>query len=662
MSRRPEDANVVLRRAHHRSILIGILVGLGYVALAVRVVPLMLLPDDRLQARAALQYQASVSVEAPRGEILARDGTMLATTVQMPSVHADPSVISPDEAERIAQELAPILGLEPAAVLDRLIRPGRRDVVISPVLDPDLEPQVLAVASRHMVWTRDESTRYYPGRELAVQALGVVGRNGRGLEGLERTLDRNLRGATFRYVQQRDRRGRALTSEVHVRGRSLSGDTVHLTLEPVIQRAAEDALDAIVERSNPLSAMAVVMDVKTGEILAIANRPTTNPNDRYRRDTASLRNHAVADAHEPGSVMKPFIVALAVDEGLVAPDTEVDCEGGAWRVGRNTISDDHPHGVISVTEVLKYSSNIGTAKLAFELGPQKVMDGLIGFGFTQPTGSGFPAEVSGFLRDPAKVRPIELATTAFGQGMTATAVQLASALQALGNDGLRMQPYVVSRIEDRFGQMQFQQRPEKVGRVVSAETARMTIAMMATVFEEGGTGTRAAIPGYTAAGKTGTAQKVVEGRYSPTARVSSFIGVAPATDPRIVIVVMTDTPREGSRYGSTVSGPAFKEIGRRALRHLGVPEDRPAELGKVHRDEPAPAIELAPPELTWAGAGSIRVPDLGGLSMRDVLATVSGSGVRLALLGSGRVVDQVPSAGAVLKPGETLQVTFGTSL
>lgn len=659
MSRRPEDATLVVRRAHHRAGLVTGLVGLGYVLLALRAIPLMLMPDDRLQAQAALQFQASVSLEAPRGEILARDGTLLATTVQMPSVHADPSVIPPEEALRIATDLAPLLEEDAAVLADRLTRAGRRDVVLASDVDPDIEAQVLAVAPRHMVWTRNESARYYPGRELAAQALGVVGRNGRGLEGLERHLDRSLRGATFRYVQQRDRRGRALTSEVHTRGRALAGDNVHLTLDPVIQRAAEDALDDIVERSDPLSAMAIVMDVQTGEILAIANRPTTNPNDRFRRDTANLRNHAVADAHEPGSVMKPFVIALAVEEGLVTPESLVDCEGGAWRVGRNTISDDHPHEVVTVTEVLKYSSNIGTAKLAFELGPEKVMAGLKGFGFTQVTGAGFPAEVPGFLRNPAKVRRIELATTAFGQGMTSTGLQLASALQALANGGVRMQPHVVARVEDRFGQVEFRQRPEEIGRVLSEQTARATIAMMATVMEEGGTGTRAAIPGYTAAGKTGTAQKVVDGRYSPTARVASFIGVAPAVDPRIVIVVMTDTPREGSRYGGTVSGPAFREIGRRSLRHLGVPEDRPDEQEVEVAEAPAPPIDIARPELTWTGQGSLRVPDLTGLGMRDVLVTVEGSGLELALLGSGRVIDQAPAPGAALRAGETLQVTFG---
>jgi cell division protein FtsI (penicillin-binding protein 3) len=245
--------------------------------------------------------------------------------------------------------------------------------------------------------------------------------------------------------------------------------------------------------------------------------------------------------------------------------------------------------------------------------------------------------------------------------MTATALQLASAMQALANGGERMQPYVVSQITDRFGQTSLKNRPEGIGQVVSEEVANATIDMMATVMEEGGTGTRAVIPGYTAAGKTGTAQKVVDGRYSPTARVASFMGVAPAVDPQIVIVVMTDTPREGSRYGGTVSGPAFKEIGRRSLRHLGIPEDRPDEPDEdVVEEEVEAPILVAAPELTWTAEGAIAVPDLGGMAMRDVLVTVEGSGLELALLGTGRVVEQAPAAGTALLPGETLQVTFGT--
>ncbi len=664
---RSEDVDTVLGRARHRSTVVMAVVGLGYTVLALRAVPLMLMPDDRLQAQAATQFQEAKEVRAPRGDILARDGTVLATTVRMPGLHADPSHIPQGRIDEISLELSRLIPVEADVIAEQLSRSHRQDVLLSEQISPDAIAPIEALdralnedmeEKKNLFWSPEEPVRYYPGRELGAQVLGIVARNGTGVEGIESRLDSDLKGSTFRFLQERDRRGRSISTELETRSRAHAGDSVTTTLDPYVQRAAEDALDELVERSEPLSATAVVMDVRTGEILAIANRPTTNPNDRAGRDSAKMRNHAVADAHEPGSVLKPFVVALAVEDGLVSPESLIDCEGGRFSIGRTTIRDDHAHGVVTVSEVVKYSSNIGTAKLAFELGAERVIGGLKDFGFTRYTGVPLPAEVPGFLRDPATIKPIELATTAFGQGMTATALQLASGLQTLGNGGVRMQPLLVTRIEDRHGQLEFSARPEELGRPISQLTAEQTVQMMATVFEDGGTGQRIRIPGYTAAGKTGTAQKVVDGRYSPTARVASFIAVAPATDPRIAIVVMADTPTKGSRYGGTVSGPAFQLIAERTLRYLGVAPDRLDE-------DPLPAVQAEetlslPPvaELSWTESGELRIPDFSGMSMRDVLVAVDGSGLSLAVRGSGSASSQSPPPGSPLRPGDRLEVRF----
>ncbi|HJN77945.1 MAG TPA: penicillin-binding protein [Myxococcota bacterium] len=649
------DLDLVLSRARYRAAVVGALVAVGYVILAIRATPLMLLEDERLQALAALQFQQAVTVRAPRGDIFARDGTLLATTVSMPSVHADPSVIDSEDVPALSRQLAEVLGKDAEDIQRQLSRTNRRDVTLAAQITPEIEDAVEALDPGNAIWTPDQPARFYPSRTLAAQVLGVTSHDGRGLEGLEAALDEPLRGSIFRYVQQRDRRGRAISFELEARSRALAGGTVTLTLDPFVQTAAEAALDELVERSAPLSATAVVIDVETGQILAVANRPVSNPNDRRARTAEGLRNHAIGDAHEPGSVLKPFVIALAVDDGIVQPDTLIDCEDGAWRLGRNTIRDDHPHGVVTLTEVVKYSSNVGTAKVAFQLGAHEVVAGLQEFGFTQATGVTMPGEVRGFLRDPDRIKPIELATTAFGQGMTATALQLASALQALGNDGVRLQPILVSRIEDRHGRLEFEARTEVLGQPISAETARTTVDMMATVFEDGGTGQRVRVPGYTAAGKTGTAQKVVDGVYSPTARVSSFVGLVPASEPRLAIVVMADTPTEGSRYGGTVAGPAFRDIAQASLRYLGVPEDRVDEDETV---ETVPRLAAAPgAELTWTEDG-LRVPDFSGMSMRDSLASVEGSGLALALLGSGAVSAQSPAPGTVVLPGDRLVLRF----
>ena len=633
---------------------------LGLAGLSIRAGALMLLPNERLQAKAAVQFQRAVTVDAPRGEILARNGEVLATTVEMPSLHADPSLLDPASVDTLAKELAAILGKDEARLARQLRRSSRRDVTLARQLSPGKLEEVRGLAPRGVLWSRSVSTRYYPGREFAAQLLGVVGHQGRGLEGIELALDRHLRGDTFMYIQERDRQGRAISTAPGIRQMAKPGDTVQLSLHRGVQQAAELALNEVVERSEPLAASAVVIDVKTGEVLAIANRPTTNPNDRARREISAFKNHAAVDAYEPGSVLKPFVVALALDAGLVGKNSYVDCENGRWRVGGRTIHDDHPHKVVTLSEVIKFSSNIGAAKQALILGSEATIEGLKGFGFAEETGIRLPAETRGFLRDPEKIRTIELATTSYGQGMTASTLQLAHAYAVLGNRGMRMRPYLVSEIRDHAGNLQLQNGPRQLGQVVSEEAAAAVVDMMETVLEEGGTGTMARVPGYTAAGKTGTAQKVVDGVYSPKERVASFVGLVPANEPRIAIAIVVDGPQKDSRYGGTVAGPAFAQIGAQAMRVLGVPEDRP-EFGMSAPEPLESAVAKAEfrkeAELIWA-EDALLVPDVQGLAMRDVLALVDGSGLELALSGAGVAVAQAPEAGSRLLPGDRLEVRF----
>ena len=658
-----ESLGLVVDRARYRSTLVVAMVALGYLVLAVRATPLMVMEDSRLEAQAALQFQRSVEVEAPRGNILARDGSVMATTVMMPSVHADPKYLDPADVEGLARALAPLLDKDADALVRRLSNHERRDVLLATEVAPDRLAAIKALDPGRVLFTRNRPTRYYPSREGAVQVLGVVGHQGRGVEGIERELDRHLRGSTFRYVEERDADGRVISTQFEARSRAKAGGQVTLTLDPYIQRTAEEALDQVVERSKPHSATAVVLDAQTGEVLAMASRPSTNPNDRRNRTVAGMANHAVTDAHEPASVIKPLVVAIALEEGLYTPSTLVDCEGGSHRFGRSRrpIRDDHPHDVVTVSEVVKYSSNIGTAKIAFALGAERTVRGLEGFGLNARTLVGLPGETRGVIRSPETIKPIELATTAFGQGMQASAIQIASAYQTLANKGVRMQPYIISEVRDRYGQIKVRNQPEGIGRPISEKTAGQILEMLASVLEEGGTGTRSRIPGYTAGGKTGTGQKVVDGRYSATARVASFAGVAPARDPRIVIVVMVDTPTEGSRYGGTVAGPAFSLIGQRTLRYLGVPQDAPVE----EEPDSSPAAESEPviqaplvTELSWTPEGALRVPDLAGLSMRDALVTLQGSGLELSVQGSGLLVDQRPSAGSALHSGQRIELVF----
>jgi cell division protein FtsI (penicillin-binding protein 3) len=632
----------------------------------------MLVPDARLEDKARALYHDIVVLEARRGDILDRDGNIMATTVSMPALHADPARISPEEIPALARELAPMVGRSEDWVAQRLAKPGARDVQLAREISPELARKARRLGRGGKLFVREEDRRYTPDGHVASALLGVVGHTGSGREGLERALDEYLRGDTFQFVRARDRSGRGLQAAAAALQAAHEGDDVVLTIDRTIQHAAEQALDGVVERSQPQAAHMVVLDVRTGEILAMANRPATNLNDRAGLDPRGLRNYAVADTVEPGSVFKPFVMALALDDGLVHPDGMMDCEGGAWFIGRSRIRDDHAHGVVTMGEVIKYSSNIGAAKLALGMGADRTLSGLRDFGFARDPGTRLPGALPGFMRKPKAIKPIELATTSYGQGVTSTTLQLASAVATIANDGVRMEPYILREVRDRSGQVVFSAEPHADRRVISAQAARDITRMMVSVTEEGGTGTRAAVPGYEVAGKTGTAWKVVDGKYSASARVASFIGFLPADRPEVAIAVVTDTPTKGSRYGGTVSGPAFKQVAEAVMRHRAIQPD-PALLA-LDEPEREPVVEPAGPlgpspwsvrplddpdySLVWAEGGKLQLPDLSGLGLRDVLVLFEDSGLEVALSGHGQAVSMHPEAGALVAPGERVEVRF----
>jgi cell division protein FtsI (penicillin-binding protein 3) len=666
--------------ARYRSQVLAWSVGAGLAVLGGRTAWLMLVPDERLEDKVASLYHDLVRLEARRGTLLDRDGQVLATSVEMPTLRANPSLIPAEEAPALAQALADLIGDSPERLLERLRRTQAQDVVIAEGLSPDLAQRARALASGGKLFLREEGRRYLPEGMLAGSLLGVVGDNGAGGEGLELSLDETLRGDTLQVLRLRDRKGRGLQATAVAMQTEHRGDDIVLTLDRTVQFAAEQAIDGVMERSKPFAANMVVLDVRTGEILALANRNTPDPEDKSGFPYW-LRNRAVADQLEPGSVFKPFIVALALEAGVVTPETKVDCEGGTWHIGRSRIRDDHPHGVVMLYEVVKYSSNIGAAKLALRTGAERIIGGLSDFGFGRDPGTQMRSVEPGFLRPAASIKPIELATTAYGQGVTATTLQLAAAVATIGNGGVRMQPHVVREVRSPQGEVVQRVEPEVDRRVISEEVAHQVARMMVTVTEKGGTGTRAAIEGYEVAGKTGTAWKVVDGRYSASARISSFIGFVPADDPRVAIAVVVDTPTEGSRYGGIAAAPAFHDVAEVAMRRFGVPPAPPAppaapEGLAVAPAEPVPVLEPEPEPpasaaswsvgsldergigLAWAEGDGLRVPDLSGLGLRDVLVLFQDSGLELSLKGHGRAVAQTPEAGGTLLPGGKVEVSF----
>lgn len=674
-------------------------IALFLAAIAIRSAWLMVVPDERLEERSRDQFQSTVEMRGKRGALLDRNDRVLAYTVSLPALYVNPAkltrLLQPDEngvralteealAARIAA-ISQVTGRTEAWIRDRFAARNEQgnqlqEVRIAASLDPASAKALTEGLPRDAIWLENEPVRMYPGKELAAPLIGFTDAGDDGAAGLEKVLQQELAGDTYRILQARDRKGRTIEAGVDEARLRRGGRSVRLTIDAAIQRATEDALQKMVVASQPEAAMAVVMDVETGAILAMASLPSGNPNDGSVRAQQELfKNRPAMDQIEPGSVMKPFVVAAALEEGLVAADTMIDCELGAWSIGGRTIGDDHPKGVISVTDVIKYSSNIGTAKIGFLLGPVKMFDYLKAFGFGRTSGLGLPGEVGGAMRNAANVRTIEMATTSFGQGMTSSPVQLVSGIATLANGGVRMMPMLVDAVLDRDGQVETQREPRVDRRVVSEETARVINRMMETVMEEGGTGTRANVPGYKVAGKTGTAQKVEHGVYSPTKRIGSFVGFLPADRPEIAIAVSIDTPTVGSKYGGIVAAPVFAEVGSFAMRYLGVPPDPPsaepvaaaegdaAEAVAVVAPPPEPidpenlvlektSKALPPLELVADGDGRWILPDLHGRSLRDALTGLAPAGLDVQVAGYGRVAEQAPAPGTPVAPGEPVRI------
>ncbi|MFK7927172.1 MAG: penicillin-binding protein [Myxococcota bacterium] len=652
-----ESHESVMKTARGRVWVLAGLFGVALMAIGGRAAMLCVDPDEQTVALGSQQRWEQMTLRAKRGSIFDRDGNRLVVSVDTPDVIADPRQIHPNEVDGLAAEVAALLGLP----VDQVAEKMRRDSSHAP-LARKVHPKVVAQLRelKHPgLFHKADQRRYYAEQDLGSHVLGYVNGAGEGRAGIERAMEDHLRGSSVLLQRRRDRRGLDVDRMRDVDRASTAGMDVHLTLDREIQRITERAVRSTHARTKPLSVTAVVVDVATGDLLALANSPGFNPNS-LPSDQSLMRNHAVMDAIEPGSVVKPFLIAGAIEDGEVSLTTAIDCEKGRWKIGRRTIHDDHPKSIINVSDVIKYSSNIGSAKISRMLGAERHLGYMQSFGFGEPTGIELPGERRGKLRDPKTIKPIELATTSFGQGMTATALQLAYATATLGNDGVRMRPRLVTKVIDEDGVPAWVSEPEAVKRVVSVQTARDVRSAMISVTQRGGTGTRARVPGYEVAGKTGTAQKVEGGRGYTDARIGSFVGFVPANDPKLAIVVIVDDPQVGLSYGGVVAGPAFAEIAELSLRHLGVAPD-PALLEDEEatpiEEEPADVEEVVVADLGLSDEGWI-LPNLGGQTVREALVALQGTGLSVQVEGSGRLAAMSPPAGARLAPGSTVRLTF----
>jgi cell division protein FtsI (penicillin-binding protein 3) len=577
MSAAGQDA-LALRLPPWRSRFVLALVLAGFAALAGRAFYLQGLHNDFLRAKGEARFTRVLELPATRGPILDRNGEPLAISTPVESVAASPADVAaaPEQLERLAR----LLALERAELEKRLADKRREFVYLKRQLPPQEAADVVALGLPG-VFLQREYRRYYPAGEVTSHLIGFTDIDERGQEAIELAFERALAGRPGSRRVIRDRLGRVV-EDVEVVRAPQDGRTLRLAVDTRIQYLAFRELKRTVEAHRARAGSVVVLDVATGEVLAMANVPSYNPNNRARLDPARVRNRAVTDLFEPGSTLKPFTVAAALETGRLGPKTAVDTNGGALTIGDRTIHDVAPLGTLTVAQVIQKSSNIGAAKIALGLEAETLWGLLRRAGFGTPPGSGLPGEAAGKLRPPASWRPIEQATISYGHGISVSLLQLARAYTIFATDG-ELRPVTVVKGEAEAGSV----------RAISAATAAAVRAMLEAVTAPGGTGTRARIPGYRVAGKTGTSRKVEGDGYASDRFVASFVGFAPASSPRLVVAVMVDEPSAGEHYGGTVAAPLFARVTAGALRLLGVPYDAPLEEGAPASGDAAAARERA---------------------------------------------------------------------
>jgi cell division protein FtsI (penicillin-binding protein 3) len=529
-----------------------------------RAIKLQVVDRQRLLELAEDQYVRRIEIPAKRGDIFDRRGVPLAQSAEVDSLWIDPALV-PD-LRQASRELARRLHLDPGE-LHRKLQHARRFAWIKRQAKPDEVRGALALGIPGLAVTK-EPRRFYPQRELAAQILGMTGTDGAGLEGLELSFNDELSGQTSKLLSLRDAKGRNLLTEFDADQRQRRGASLQLTIDRQIQFVAEKALSRAVDESHAVAGMAVVLDPRTGELLAVANFPFFNPNAHSLAAAEAYRNRASLDSFEPGSTFKAFTVAAALEENAVRTNELIFCENGGWVIGHHTIHDTHPHGWLTPGKILQFSSNIGAAKIAQLLGRERLVAYAARFGFGQPVGLGLPGESKGSVPYPRA--DLALATAAFGQGLSVTAIQLAAAYGAIANGGVLMKPFLVRKLVDPDGVVLFDNRPTPVRRAVSEGAARQVMTLLESVVQKEGTAPRARMEEFRVAGKTGTAQKpdpVARG-YSDK-RIASFVGIVPADAPRAVILVVIDEPKTDV-FGGLVAAPAFKDIAAAALPYLGI--------------------------------------------------------------------------------------------
>lgn len=649
---------------------------------------LQLWPNERLHSLKKKQFETVVALKSRRGDILDRKGSELAVSSAAYSIFADPKIL--ENKQKVAKMLAPLIGVSQKEILSKIKSKKARFVWLQRKLDPAIKEQIAEKKIRGLGFI-EETRRIYPNETLLSHVLGFIGSDGKGLEGLEAQANGPLEGGRENVKMEKDARGRPLIVNGQLFHQLPDGSEVQLTIDRDLQFMLERELADAVVRHEADNAVGIILDAQTSEVLAMGNAPLFNSNNAANVSAAIRRNRAVTDSFEPGSTLKTFTIAGALREGWLEPNTRIDCEGGRMQVGKRIIreaqnDEKHRFGHLTSAEILAFSSNVGTTKIAFKLGPEKVRQTFADFGFGKRTEIDLPGEVRGIMHGlPWKEH--QFSNISFGQGITVTPIQMANAYAAIANGGWLKKPYIVKAIRDVATGEVTEVQPKTLGRPLTSEQAmKMKLMLMGVTMKEG-SGYVARVPGFPVAGKTGTAQKVdPNGRgYIKGGYISSFAGFLPANDPKFVIYIAVDQPRKGY-YGSTVAAPLFSRIAKFAVRQYGLnpvlisEEDiikRPTEVSRelASRTKQEKAVEkltktssvngsvqvaVADNQSVAAGekasTGQKIVPDLDGLSLREVMLRLQGQSVPLRIHGHGFVSSTRPAPGSKLEDGDELAV------
>jgi cell division protein FtsI (penicillin-binding protein 3) len=654
------------RTITHRAAVCAVALVVWSVAIEARLFYLQVVRHGDLTARAERQQLRTVETAANRGEILDRNGRVLAYSVDADSIYAVPTEIGdPDAAAAsLCAALDRCTRRERQAIADR-IRRGRAFAYVRRQVSPEESRRVGALKLDGVGFMK-ESRRFYPNKALASHALGYVGIDNQGLNGIEAAYDTLIKGRPGTVLIQTDARRQPFS---RIERPATGGATLELTIDQYLQHVVERELRAGVEENRAAGGSAVVIDPRTGEILALTNWPTFNPNTYRDAPLEAQRNRAIQDLYEPGSTFKIVTASAALEEHVVKPTEPIDVSAGQIRFGARVINDDHRYGVLSFADVIVKSSNVGAIKVGLKVGAERLGQYINRFGFGRRASPDFPGESTGIVWDAATMRDSALASVSMGYQVGVTALQMAAAVSAVANGGELIEPRIVRAvIHDRTRSAV----PRKVvGRAISPATAALLTEIMEQVVERG-TGTRAAVDRFTVAGKTGTAQKIVDGRYSASDYNASFVGFVPSRQPVFAIVVVIDSPHgPNSYYGGTVAAPIFQRIAAAGLRLYGVPPsiNPPPPVMVARREEvreqPAPA-PAAVPAVVMLERGAPEspglFPDLRGLGAREAVRMLARLGMTARIDGAGVVVDQDPVPGSPIEPGTVTTLRLAREL